>query len=195
MFNFFYRNTENGFFMAVANKRNNDEGVVAILLLLFCSSFLFFFKNLNLVFLVFEITTLTFLLLICLNSMYHVWNEDNELAFENVFIAIPLVCLLLLSYFYISNIPYNLISIVSEQNIGSLIFNNVLTDYGKNLSVDIFIASLLLLIVLSYNIYCVSKKILYRYILENQYSAYIFISINFLLLGLSLFSFLIGIFR
>lgn len=181
--------------VTASNRRSNDEGVVAIILLLFCSSFIFFFRNLNLVFLVFEITTSTLLLLICLNSMYHIWNEDNELAFENIFIAIPLACLFLLGYLYISNISYNLISIVKEQNIGSLIFNNILTEYGKDLSLDIFIASLLLLVVLLYNIYCVSKKFLYGYIFANQYSTYIFIIINVLLLVLSLFTFSIGIFR
>lgn len=181
--------------MAITNKRGNDEGVVAIILLSFCFSFLFFFKNLSLVFLVFEITTLTLLLLICLNSMYHIWKEDNELAFENIFIAIPLFCIFILSYFYITHIPQDLISVVRELNIGSFVFNNKLTEYGKNLSFDTFIASLLLLIVILYNAYCVLTKFLYGHIFANQYSIYIFIIINMLLLGLSMFTFSIGIFR
>lgn len=103
--------------------------------------------------------------------------------------------LFLLGYLYISNLSYNLISVVREQNIGILIFNNILTEYGKDLSLDIFIENLLLLVVLLYNVYRVSKKLLYGYIFENQYSSYIFMIINFLLLGISLFTFLIGIFR
>lgn len=183
--------------MATANKRSNsnEEGLVALICLLFVSSFFYFFKNANLVFLVFETITLIFFILIVANSMYHVWNEDNDLAFENTFIVIALLCLILLGYLYIVNIPDNLISIVQEQNIGSFIFNNKLNDYGRNLSLDIFIACILLPIALLYNGYHVLQKFLHGYVFEKSYSLYIFIFTNTLLLGLSMYTFSIGIFR
>ena len=183
--------------MATTSKRgnSNDEGVVALIFLLFFSSFFYFFKNANLVFLIFEAVTLIFFIIIVLNSMYHIWNEDNDLALENAFIAIPLLFLFLLGYLYIDNIPRDLISILREQNFGSFVFNNKLNDYGKNLSFDMFIASVLLLITLIYNAYHVLQKLLHRYIFEKSNSIYIFIVVNVLLLGLSIFTFSIGMFR
>lgn len=183
--------------MATTIKRgkSNEEGLVALIFLLFFSSFFYFFKNANLVFLVFETITLILFMLIAVNSMYHVWNENNDLALENSFIVIPLLCLFLLGYFYIDNIPKDLIFIVKEQNIGSFIFNNKLNDYGRNLSFDMFIASLLLPVTLLYNAYHVLQKLLHRYMFEKSHSIYIFVVINVLLLGLSMFTFLIGIFR
>lgn len=183
--------------MATTIKRGNrnEEGLVALTFLVFFSSFFFFFRNANLVFLVFETVTLALFILIALNSMYHVWNEDNDLALENSFVAIPLLCLFVLGYFYIDNIPKDLISIVKEQNIGSFIFNNKLNDYGRNLSLDMFIASLLLPITLIYNAYNILQKFLQGYMFEKSHSIYVFIALNILSIGLSMFAFSIGIFR
>lgn len=177
------------------NSNKNDENPLGFFMVVVPLVIITFFQNIHLIFLIFGMSSFTLIFFLSMNSLYHFWQEDESLGMENVFSIIFLIAFLAVGLFIRDGIPMELIQVYQDMNIMDFIFNNRMSDYGRNLSFDITLSTLLVFLALIINGYQTFKKLFYGYIFERKNGMYFFSILNIGLLVLSMYVFQIGVFR
>lgn len=185
----------NNSFNRGGGSRKEDDGLGAFLLFAVVSAIIIFFQNTNLVFSIVELGSLGLLLALSMKSIYEVSIEDNESAMHNLIPALPIVTFFVLSIYFKNNIPHELIVIFKDMNFGEFLFNSKLTSYGRNLSFDIFCATLILILTQLFNAYFVFRKVVSDYLFKDSMGLILFTVLNLGSALLAMYMFKFGLFR